>query len=127
MSRSNRPPGLGSTTADSPIHDSSARGRVKYSKTRSGGALMCTEAVTGSALIARLHRLLQALQLPGPELGEEVPQRGEPLRPGRVEPLLAARADRHQPGLPEHLQVLRDGLLGDVEPPGDLVDRQRPV
>src|SRR5262244_957209 len=106
---------------------------------------MCTDAVTesparlrgapaarslspaDSPVIAGLHGLLQALQAVGPELGEEVPQRGEPLRAHHVEAPLAVRADRHQAGVPEHLQVLGDGLLGDVELLGDLVDRARPV
>src|SRR5215469_14522683 len=92
---------------------------------------MCTEAVTetpaGSPVIAGLHGLLEALQAVGPELGEEVPQRGEPLRAHHVQAPLAVRADRHQAGVPEHLQVLGNGLLGDVEPLGDLVDRARPV
>src|SRR5262249_27320212 len=109
-------------------------GWMKYSYTRSGGASICTEAVTSSAVIAGpcglvtgFHDLLEPLQVLGPELGEEVPQRGEPFGPHRVQAPLAVRALSHQASDPEHLQVQGDGLLGDVELPGDLVDRARPV
>jgi len=79
---------------------------------------MCTEAVTGSAAIAGpcglvtgFHGLLEPLQVLGPELGEEVPQRGEPFRPHRVQAPLAVRAHSHQARVPEHLQVQGEGLL----------------
>ena len=88
---------------------------------------MCTEAVTGSAAIAGLHGLLEALQAVWPELGEEVAHRVEPFGADRVQAPLAVRADRDEAGVPEHLQVLGDGLLGHVELLGDLVDRARPV
>src|SRR5215472_3241455 len=134
ISRTNRPPGSGSSRAYSPIQETMASGWVKYSYTRSGGASMCTEAVTGSAAIAGpcglvtgFHGLLEPLQVLGPELGEEVPQRGEPFGPHRVQAPLAVRPHGHQARVPEHLQVQGDGLLGDVELPGDLVDRARPV
>src|ERR1700745_3134567 len=83
ISSTNWPPGSASSRAYSPIQETIASGRVKYSYTRSGGALMCTEAVTISAAIAGLRGLgsgfdgvLELLQVLGPELGEEVPQRG---------------------------------------------------
>src|SRR5262245_66676225 len=79
MSRWNRPPGSASSRAVSPIQVTIASGRVKYSYTRSGGASMWIEAVTGSAVIGGLHGVLEALQVLGPELGEEVPQRVEPF------------------------------------------------
>src|SRR6516165_12733752 len=88
---------------------------------------MWTVAVTGSAVIGGLHGVLEALQVPGPELGEEVPQPVEPLGADHVQALLAVRADRDQAGVLEDLQVLGDGLLGDVEVAGNLVDRARPV
>src|SRR5262245_29188094 len=88
---------------------------------------MWTEAVTGSAVIGGLHGVLEALQVLGPELGQEVPHRIEPVRAQQVQALLAARADRDQARVLEHLQVLRYRLLGDVEVVRDLVDRPRLV
>src|SRR6516164_1642897 len=92
ISRTNRPPGSGSSRAYSPIQDTIASGWVKYSYTRSGGASMCTAAVTSSAAIAGLHRvlsgfhgMLEPLQVLGPELGEEVTQRVEPFRPHHIQ------------------------------------------
>src|SRR5258707_15064797 len=129
MSRQNRPPGSASSRAYSPIQETIASGRVKYSYTRSGGASMCTEAVIASVGIGGLHNLftgfhgmLEPLQALGPELGEEVPQRGEPLRPHGIQAPLAVRVHRNQAGVPEHLQGQGDGLLGECELPGELVD-----
>src|SRR5579875_2822326 len=119
MSSTNLPPGSASSRAYSPIQETIASGWVKYSYTRSGGASMCTDAVIASAgigslgaIIAGFHGVLEPLQVLGPELGEEVPQGGQPFRPHCV-----------QAGVPEHFQVLGDGLLGDIEVLGDLVDR----
>jgi hypothetical protein len=71
---------------------------------------MCTEAVTGSAAIAGLgslisgfHGMLELLQLLGPELGEEVAQRGEAFGPHCIQAPLAVRAHGDQAGVPEHL------------------------
>lgn len=66
--------------------------------------------------------MLEPLKLRGPELGEEVPQRVEPFGPHHIQALLAVWADSDQPGVPEHLQMLGDRLLSDVEVLGDLVD-----
>ena len=67
--------------------------------------------------------MLEPLKLRGPELGQEVPQRVEPFGPHHIEALLAVWADSDQPGVLEHLQMLGDRLLSDVEVLGDLVDR----
>src|SRR5512133_3601139 len=98
-----------------------------YSKTISGGASTCTEAVSGSAAIAGLDGVLEALQARGPQLGQERVERLEALRAHLVEPAPALRANGHEAGVLEHVQVLRDSLLGDVEVLGDLVDRPRAV
>src|SRR6516165_9848536 len=128
----NSPPGSGSSRAYSPIQRTKASGRVKYSQTRSGGASMWTVALTrsaqtGSVVIAGLHRPLELLELLRPELREEIPQPGQALGTHDVQPPLALRAHRHQARVLEHLQMLRHGLLGDVELLGDLVDRTRPA
>ena len=77
-----------------------ASGRVKYSYTRSGGASICTQAVTGSAgivgprdLISGFDGMLEPLQMARPELGEEVSQTGQPFWPDLVQALLATRPD----------------------------------
>src|SRR6516162_10563489 len=88
---------------------------------------MCTVATTGSVAIAGLYGFLEPLQAVGPELVEEVPQPREALRAHYVQSPLALRADRHQTRVPEHLQVLGDRLLSDVELLCDLVDRPRVV
>src|SRR5258708_18912689 len=126
MSRQNRPPGSASSRAYSPIQVTMACGRVKYSYTRSGGAWMWMEAVTDSAVIGGLHGVLQPGQLFGPELGQEVPQRGEPFRAHRVQASLAVGPDRDQSRVLKHLQVLGDRLLSDVEVAGALLYRATP-
>src|SRR6185437_3991011 len=130
ISTTNRPPGSASSRAYSPIQETIASGLVKYSYTRSGGASMCTQAVIASVgigglrnLISGFHGMLEPLQVLGPELGEEVTQRGEPFGPHSIQALLAVRVHGDQAGVPEHLQVQGDGLLGDVELLGDVVDR----
>ena len=65
--------------------------------------------------------MLEPLQVLGPELGEEVPQGCEPFRPRGIQAPLTVRVHGDQAGVPEYLQVQRDGLLGDVELLGDLV------
>src|SRR5579859_3731748 len=134
ISRTNRPPGSGSSRAYSPIQETIASGRVKYWYTRSGGASICTQAVTGSAgivgprgLISGFDGMLKPLQMVRPELGEEVSQTGQPFWPDLVQALLATRPDGYQACVPEHLQVQGDGLLGDVELLGDLVHRARSI
>src|SRR5437660_6833845 len=123
----NSPPGRGASAAYSPIQRIIASGRVKNSQTRSGAASMRIQARTGSAVIAGLHGPLEPVQGVRPELGEEITQPGQALKTDRVKALLAPRADGDQPGVPQHLQVLRHRLLGDVEPLGDLARRPRPV
>src|SRR5215471_19311010 len=88
---------------------------------------MCTVAITGSVAIAGLYGFLEPLQAVGPELVEEIPQPREAFRADHVQPPLALRADRHQARVLEHLQVLGDRLLSDVELLRDLVDRSRVV
>src|SRR6516162_7959002 len=88
---------------------------------------MWTAAVTGSVVIAGLDGLLEPPQAVGPEFGQEIPHGRQAFRPHHVEPPLSLRPDRHQAGVLEHLQVLRDGLLADLEPPRDLVHRTRLV
>src|SRR3954454_10692883 len=100
---------------------------MKYSKTTSGGASTCTDAVSGSAAIAGLDGVLEALQAPRPQLGQERLERLEALRTDLVEPAATLRADGDEARVLEHVQVLRDRLLGDVEVLGDLVDPARPV
>jgi hypothetical protein len=84
-------------------------------------------AVTASTAIALvfLYRLLEVPEALGPQLGEKIANGFDALGPHRVQASLSVRADGHEPGFPKHLEVLRDGLLGDVEVPGDLVDRLR--
>src|SRR3954468_14582370 len=100
---------------------------MKYSKTTSGGASTCTDAVSGSAAIVGLDGVLEALQARGPQLRQERLERLEALRTDLVEPAAALRADGDEARVLEHVQVLRDRLLGDVEVLGDLVDRARAV
>ena len=58
---------------------------TKYSYTRSGGASICTDARTGSAVMRfGLYDVLEPLKLRGPELGEEVSQRVEPFGPHHI-------------------------------------------
>src|SRR6516225_8506399 len=99
----NWPPDSGSSRAYSPIHRTIASGRVKYSQTRSGGASMWMVALTGSVVIAGLHRLLEVLELLWPELGEVIPEPGQALGAHDVQAPLALRADRHQARVLEHL------------------------
>ena len=121
--------GSGSSRAYSPIQRTIASGRVKYSYTRSGGASTNTEAVTGSVVIALvgLDDLFEAFEARGPQLGEQLADRLEPLGAYRIQAPLTLRADGHEACILEHLQVLGDGLLADVEARGDLVDRVRVV
>jgi hypothetical protein len=100
-----------------------ASGRVKYSKTRCGSAATWTDAVWGSAGMVRLHRLLEALEPGRPQPGQERLERLEAFGTHEIEPPLPVLADPDQPGFLEHLEVLGDRLLGDVEVLGDLADR----
>src|SRR5262249_51979616 len=88
---------------------------------------MYTVAATGSASIASLRGVLESLQALWPEVGQEAAQRGERLRAAHVKATLTLGLDRDEPRLLEDLEVLRDGLLGDIELRRDLVDRARLV
>src|SRR5258708_37031734 len=111
ISSANWPPGSASSRAYSPIQEMIASGRVKYSYTRSGGASMCTQALTASvaiggprSLIIGFHRMLEPLQVLGAELCEGVPHGGEPFRPRHIQAPLAVPLHGDQAGVPEHLQ-----------------------
>lgn len=49
----------------------------------------------------------------------------KPIRPHDVEAPRALFGDGDQAGVPEHLEMLGNGLLGDVEMCRDLADRVR--
>jgi hypothetical protein len=71
--------------------------------------------------------ILESMQALWPEFGQEIVQRGEAFRAYHIEATLTLRLDRDQTRFLEYLEVLRDGLLSDVELRGDLVDGARPV
>jgi hypothetical protein len=50
-----------------------------------------------------------------PQFGEEVLQRGHPVRVDQVQPALAGAAHADEAGLAQHLEVQRDSLLCDGE------------
>ena len=87
---------------------------------------MNTEATIGSAGIA-LDRALESLELIGPQLVEELADRFEALGTEGVQTSLTRRPHGNQARVLEHLEVLGDGLLGDVEMRRDFVDRVRLV
>jgi ketosteroid isomerase-like protein len=66
--------------------------------------------------MARLHRLLEALEARRPQLRQEGLERLEPLGANDVEAALALRLDGDEAGVLEDLEVLRDRLLRDVMP-----------
>src|SRR6202008_2803350 len=105
------------------IQRTNAAGWVKYSYTRWGGAAMNTEAGTGSAAILPVFdRVLEALEALWPHLLEELADGLESFGPDGVEAPLADRPDGDQPRFLAYLEGLGDGLLGDVEVRGDLID-----
>src|SRR6266700_3629047 len=57
--------------------------------------------------------------------GQEVVEHGEAVGPDDVQAPLPLFPHSDEAGVLEHLQVLRDGLLGDVKMGGDLADRTR--
>src|SRR4051794_5876772 len=124
------PPGRGSTVASLPIHWTSLAGSVKYENTISGPAAIVT--VCSMTLVARgvappllgLGRALQPLQPGGHDLGEEALQVREPIRPDAVEPPLRLAALLDEAGVAEHLEVLRDRGLADLEARRDLACAQ---
>jgi len=60
-----------------------------------------------------------------PEPVEVRAQRRHPLRVELVDPPRAQWTHEHDPGLPQHLQVLRDGGPADRELGGELADGLR--
>src|SRR5918994_1326723 len=66
---------------------------------------------------------LEACQRAGPEVVEEGPDGLDRFRTERIEPARALASLAEQPGLPQHPQMLRDRLRGDVEVVGDLAGR----
>src|SRR4051794_40622697 len=67
---------------------------------------------------------LEPAQAGGEHVGEEGVQVREALGPDAVEPARAGAALADQAGLAQHLEVLGDRGLGDVEPRGDLAGAQ---
>src|SRR5262249_22548893 len=88
-----------------------------------GSASIRTESLYGSAGTVRLHGSLETIEASGPQLCEERLERLEPLGTSRVEAALPLPRHGDETCLLPDLQVLRHGLLGDVEVPGDLVHR----
>jgi hypothetical protein len=68
---------------------------------------------------------LKPVQARGPELLEQSPHGIESLGADDVQAPLRLRPHGDEAGVVEHLQMLRDGLLRDVEVFGDLADRAR--
>jgi hypothetical protein len=72
-----------------------------------------------------LNGLLETPEGGGPELGEERLDGLEAFGPDEVQAPLCIAADVDESRVPEHLQMLRDGLLADIELGGNLADRSR--
>src|SRR5664279_63028 len=134
MSSENTPPGCGSSSARSPIHVTMSAGSVKYGKTTSGGALMCSVATMTSLRISAVTAPSSVVgdgpaRRPssgggGPELGEQFAHRLERLVAQRVEAAGALAALGEKAGLLEHADVLADRLLGEGEARRDLARGQ---
>src|SRR6516162_7984317 len=127
MSTSKAPPGTGVRTACWPIHRIMAAGSDRCRKTSSAGAGRSTSVANWSvtAPVRLRPRVLgergaEPAQVLGPEVGQELLHRREPVRVHReqVPGALAVLVD--QPGLPQYLQVPGDGLRSDVEVAGDV-------
>ena len=92
---------------------------MKNSKTVSGAAAISIEAANASAIFERLLELAKAAR---PEVGDERLERLQPFGPDEVQASLPLPRDVDQTRLAQHLQMLGDRLLRDVEMPGDLAD-----
>src|SRR2546423_7564787 len=116
------PPGRGSSVASVPIHMHIRSGSVKYGKIVSGLAatrtvcsmtsvpLGSTGMAAGALLL--LGEFLEPLQPRREHVGQETVQVVEALGADAEQAARAVAALVDQPGLLEHLQVLRDGRLG---------------
>ena len=71
--------------------------------------------------------MLEALRPGGPEIGQELLERLEPLRIDGIDASRTVSADIDQPGSAEHLEMLRHRLLGDGEMAADLASGARAV
>ena len=89
----------------------------------SGSASTNTWAVISAAMTpAGLDCGFEALEAIGPEARQERLHLGESLGSGLVEPSLAVGTDIDKACALEHVQVVGNRLLGDVEVGSDLVD-----
>src|SRR4029078_5487910 len=123
----------GSSSAHAPIHRHAFSGSTKNSHTVSGRAAIAISrsiAVVVSLLVVltaapffAFRLALQGVETVVPQLLEERPQRREALGPHAVQAPRAVAAHLDEPGGPEHLEVLGDRLLADVEVGRDLADR----
>src|SRR3954454_2612820 len=132
------PPGRGSSVACVPNHSTIRAGSVKYAKTISGAAAIRSSCSTrglvapGPAGIAPrpllgLGRLLEALQPGRQDVGQEVLQLGEPLGTDAEQAPRPVATLADQAGLLEHLEVLGDRRLRDLELRGDGAGAELPA
>lgn len=104
---------------------------MKWANTRLGGASIRTlpRYVSGSAVDLPgpgptvLDGPLETLEAGGPQLGEELVERDEPLGPDGVQVPAPLLAHLEQTRVSEDVEVLRDRLLRDVEVLSDLPGR----
>src|SRR5213080_2172515 len=72
----------------------------------------------------RLDELPGGVQRCGPQVVQQLPEPGQALRPGTVQPAGAVAPLGQQPGVLQHGQVLADRGTGHLERRGDLAGRQ---
>src|SRR5436305_4516334 len=134
MSIRQTPPGRGSSVASIPIQRTIFTGSVKYSNTASGGAATRTScsttlvsaraSATAAPPLVLLDDLLEAREAPWQHVGEEAVKVIEALRAHAVEAAGAVAPLAHEPGLLQHLQMLGDRRLRDLEARGDVTRAQ---
>ena len=80
-----------------------------------------------SAATIGLDGALETVQTVWPQTGEELLERLEARRVDGIDAALTFPFDLHQTGLAQYLEMLRHGLLGNVEMAPDLAGGTRPV
>src|SRR5688500_9052725 len=122
------PPGLASSSALVPNHRLILSPSMKNAKTVCGDAsiltsrstaLRCSTGTTFSPFLV-FRSQLQPLQPHVPETLDKGLEVGEALRPRPIQPARSLAALRHEAGLLENRQMLRNGRARHVEPRCDL-------
>jgi hypothetical protein len=131
MSTANPPPGMGCSSACSPIQDTIRLAVTRYAKTTSGGASISIEVEKSAIVLLRrpvssglsLRGMLQRRQVSWPKPIEELSYSTQSV----------GAHEKHVPGAfapfgdqaraPQHAQVMGNGLLGHRDLLGDFPDR----